>query len=369
MARKIILSVLGLLIIVGALAFSQYLASQKEEPVPVVQKKVNSVFAKTVKNESTPVTLTASGSLTARDRVDLFAEVQGIFEKSANNFKPGSYYQKGQTLLRINSDEFKANIRAQKASLYNQIVRFLPDLKLDYPDAFSKWEKYVAEFDENEPLKEMPKPTSEKEKLFITGKGIYTTYYTITNLEERLEKHFIRAPFSGVLTEAMVNPGALVSPGQKLGQFINTGVYELEVNVNVEYMDLLKVGRSVKLHNMEQTKNWTGKVMRVNGRVDQASQTIGVFIQVNGKDLKEGMYLEADLEAKEVADTYQLDRQLLLDNNRVFVIENSKLALANVAPVYFKEDAVIVKGLTDGTQILAKPIPGAYSGMNVKIIE
>ncbi|MEO1263453.1 MAG: HlyD family efflux transporter periplasmic adaptor subunit [Bacteroidota bacterium] len=367
--RKIILSILGLLIVAGAVYLSQVLAGMKEEPVPVEQKVVNSVFAEVVKNSTSPVTLTASGSLSARDRVDLFAEVQGIFESSANTFKPGSYFTKGQTLLKINSDEFRANIRAQKASLYSQIVGFLPDLRLDYADAFPKWQEYVRNFDESKPLLELPKTTSEKEKLFITGKGIYTTFYNISNLEERLDKYIISAPFSGVLTDALVNPGALVSPGQRLGQLINTGIYELEVNVNVEYMDLLKVGRSVNLHNLENTKNWKGKVARVNGKVDQASQTIGVFIQVSGKDLKEGMYLEADLEAKQVADTYEIDRQLLLDNDQVFVIDGEKLAVADIAPVFFKENSVIVKGLSDGTQILAKPIPGAYAGMRVKIIK
>jgi multidrug efflux pump subunit AcrA (membrane-fusion protein) len=322
-----------------------------------------------VKNSDTPVTLTANGSLSARDRVDLFSEVQGIFESSSKAFKPGSFYSKGQTLLKINNDEFRASIRAQKAGLYSQLVGFLPDLRLDYADAFPKWEEYIRNFDETKPLQPLPKTTSEKEKLFITGKGIYTTFHNITNAEERLAKYVIKAPFSGVLTEAMINPGALVSPGQRLGQFINTGVFELEVNVNVEYMDLLKVGRSVKLHNLEKTKDWTGKVVRVNGKVDQASQTIGVFIQVNGKDLKEGMYLEADLEAKQVADTYELDRQLLLDNDKVFAIDNGKLTTIDIAPVYFKENSVIVKGLADGTQILAKPVPGSYAGMSVKIIE
>ena len=367
--RKIILSILGLLIIAGAVYLSQVLAGMKKEPVPVEQKVVNSVFAETVKNSSTPVTLTASGSVAARDRVDLFAEVQGIFESSATTFKPGSSYAKGQTLLKLNSDEFRANIRAQKASLYTQMVGFLPDLRLDYADAFPKWQEYVRHFDESKPLPALPETSTEKEKLFITGKGIYTTFYNISNLEERLDKYIIRAPFSGVLTEALVNPGALVSPGQRLGQFISTGIFELEVNVNVEYMDLLKVGRSVNLHNMEKTKNWKGKVARVNGKVDQASQTIGVFIQVSGKDLKEGMYLEADLEAKQVADTYEIDRQLLLDNDQVYVINDEKLAVADIAPVFFKENSVIVKGLSDGTQILAKPIPGAYAGMRVKIIK
>jgi len=367
--RKIILSILALLIIAGAIYIANQLAAMKEELKPVEQKVISSVYVQTVENTSTPITLNTSGSLLAKDRVDLFAEVQGIFESSTNSFKPGSYFSKGQTLLQLNSDEFQANIRAQKSSLYNQIVNFLPDLRLDYADAFPEWQEYIRNYDETNPLQPLPKTKSEKEKLFVTGKGIYTTFYNISNLEERLVKYIIQAPFNGVLTEAMVNPGTLVSPGQKLGEFIRTGVYELEVNVNVAYMDLLKVGRSVDIHNLAHTKTWPGRIARINGKVDQASQTVKVFIQVSGKDLKEGMYLEAELEAKQVQNTYEIDRQLLQSENKVFVVKNDLLEMVTVIPVYFKESTVVVQGLASGIQILAKPVPSAYQGMRVKIIE
>ena len=367
--RKALLTIIALLIIVGAIFIAKQLAAMKEELKPVEQKVVSSVYIQTVKNTSTSITLSTSGSLMAKDRIDLFAEVQGIFESSTNPFKPGSYFRKGQTLLRLNSDEFQANIRAQKSSLYNQIVNSLPDLRFDYADAFPRWQQYIRNFDETNPLQPLPETKSEKEKLFVTGKGIYTTFHTISNLEERLVKYIIQAPFNGVLTEAMVNPGTLVSPGQKLGEFIRTGAYELEVNVNVEYMDLLKVGRSVEIHNLERTKTWSGRVIRVNGKLDQASQTVKVFIQLSGKDLKEGMYLEADLEAKQVPNTFEIDRQLLQSENKIFVVKNDLLELVAVIPIYFKERVVVVQGLANGIQILAKPVPGAYQGMRVKIIE
>lgn len=367
--RKIILTILGLLIIVGAVFVARQLAGMKEEIKPVEQKVVSSVYTQTVENTSTSITISTSGSLMATDRIDLFAEVQGIFESSARPFKPGSYFSKGQTLLLLNSDEFRANIRAQKSSLHNQIVNFLPDLRIDYADAFPQWQQYIRDFDETRPLQPLPEVKSESAKLFIRGKGVYTTFHNISNLEERLIKYTIKAPFNGVLTEAMVNPGALVSPGQRLGEFIKTGLYELEVNINVAYMDLLKVGRSVEIHNLERTKTWTGRVVRVNGKIDQASQTVKVFIQLSGKGLKEGMYLEADLEAKQVPNTFEIDRQLLQSENKVFVITNDLLEMMPVVPVYFKENSVVVQGLANGTQILAKPVPGAYKGMRVKIIE
>ncbi len=208
--------------------------------------------------------MTASGNLAARDRIEVFSEVQGIFDQSAHQFDAGVYYKEGEVLLRINSDEHRANIRAQKSNLYNQIVAILPDLRFDYPDAHPKWEAYVTSFDVERLLRPLPRSSSDKEKLFIAGKNIQSTWYSIKNLEERLSKYTIYAPFNGILTEALVDKGALVRPGQKLGAFISPVVYELEVGANAEYADLLKVGNSVQLHNVEHTKTWKGRVDRLN---------------------------------------------------------------------------------------------------------
>lgn len=369
MTRKIILAVLGILIIVGAVFLMKKLISMKEVPESRPQKVVTSIYTEKVKNGETPISITASGNLMAKERVDIFSEAQGIFEGSAKPFKPGSYFSKGQTLLRLNSDELQASLKAQKSGLYNQIVLLLPDLKLDYPGAFPNWEKYLREFDVDKPIAALPQPVSEKEKMFIAGRNITTTFYNIKNSEERLTKYTIRAPFSGILTEALVNPGALVSPGQRLGQFINPNIYEMEVNANAAYADLLKVGKTVELHNLEKTGEWTGKVVRVNGKLNQASQTIQLFVEVRGKGLKEGMYLEADVTARNEPGTFELDRKLLFDENKVFVVQDSALGVAEVTPVFFKQNTVVVKGLKDGAEILAKPVPGAYSGMRVKRFE
>ena len=95
-----------------------------------------------------------------------------------------------------------------------------------------------------------------------------------------MSKYRIQAPFDGVLTETLVTEGTLVRSGQKLGEFIKTGIYELEVSVSKTYSDLLKVGERVKLNDLDKTRTYTGKVTRINARVDQTSQTIKAFIEV-----------------------------------------------------------------------------------------
>lgn len=368
MLRKIILAVLGIIMIAGAVMVAKNtLANKKQRKPKPAQKIVTGVYIDHVENGNTPITITTSGNLTAKNRLELFAEVQGIFIRSSRPFKPGTWFKKGETLLELDKKEEIIGLKAQKSSFYNQLVLLIPDLKLDYPDAVGKWEEYVRQYDVNHPLGELPETETEKEKLFLSGRNIYTAYYNVQNLEVQLTNYTIRAPFSGVLTEALADPGTLVRPGQKLGEFINTGVYELEVAINTAYGDLLGVGKTVVLHNIERTKKWKGKVVRVNSLVDPTSQTIPTFIQLSGEGLKEGMYLEADVTAKEEADTYELNRKLLVENDKLFIVRDSVLDLIQIEPIFFKDDAVVVKGLPNGTALVTKAIPGAYVGMPVKI--
>ncbi|MEM9921526.1 MAG: HlyD family efflux transporter periplasmic adaptor subunit [Bacteroidota bacterium] len=367
--RQLIISVLGLLLIAGSFFIASKMMASKKPPKPVEEQKTTAVFVETVKNQDIPIFITTSGNLRAKQRLELFSEVQGIFQPTGRDFLPGEYYKKGAALIRINSQEHRANIRSQKSSLYNQIVNFLPDLKLDYAESAKNWETYLRDFDLQKPIQAFPEPLSEKEGLFIAGKNISTSYYNIKNLEERLEKYVLYAPFSGVLTDALVRHGTLIRPGQKLGEFINPNVYELEVAVNATYAKLLKIGKSVKLNNVDKSNAWQGRVVRVNSRVDASSQTIPVFIQVSGKELKEGMYLEAEVTAKEEKNTYEVSRKLMLSENQLFIVRDSVLKVAEVEPVYYKESSVVIRGLADGMQILAKPIPGTYDGMKVKVFD
>ena len=367
--RKIISIVLGVLLLVGAVFVAKYLIDNKKKPKPTFDKIVKTVFVEEVTNKDIPIVITTSGNLTAKNKIDLFAEVQGVLKASVKDFKAGTYYYKGENIIRINSDEFYANLQSQKSNFYNSITSIIPDIRLDYPNEFEKWQAYLNSIDINKTTPKLPEMNTDKEKYFISGRGINTAYYNVKNLEVKLGKYNLRAPFSGILTEALVTPGSLVRVGQKLGEFIDPSVYEMEVSVNAEFADLLKKGNTVKLHNLEKTKEYTGKVIRINGKVDATSQTIKAYIQVAHKDLREGTYLEADLTARSESNAIEVSRKLLVDNKQMYVVRDSILDLIDVDAVYFSAERAVIKGVENGTLMLSKPTPGAYQGMQVKIFE
>ena len=272
-------------------------------------------------------------------------------------------------IIGIDAAEYRASVQSAKSNLYNLITSIMPDIRLDYPELSAKWQNYLNDFDLNQTTPELPEMASEKERYFISGRGILTSYYNVKNLEERLSKYNIRAPFNGVLTEALVTEGTLIRSGQKLGEFIDIGVYELEVALSKTFSDLLQVGKKVDLVNLERTRTYTGTVTRINARVDQNSQTITAFIEVSEPSLKEGMYLEANLNAREEQNAIEIDRGLLLEGDRIFVVRDSILDLIDVKPVYFTDKSVVLKEVPDGITIVSKPVVGAYAGMLVKVYQ
>lgn len=366
--RKVLAVFFGILIIFAAIAISKKIAASKKPVATVAQKVVKSVYVDTVQNATIPVTINVNGNLQALRKVELYAEVQGVFKQTGKLFKPGENYSSGSLLVDIDAAEFKAGLLAQKSNLYNLIAAAIPDLNLDYPDEAGKWKDYLLKFDLSKSLAPLPEFSNDKERFFITGQNIVSTYFNVKNLEERLAKHQIRAPFSGVLTEALITPGALVRSGQKLGEFIDPSLYELEVAVPKSYINKLRVGEKVVLNNIEKTKTWTGRVERINAVVNQATQSVNVYIQVSGADLNEGMYLDAMLGVSSEENAFEVPRKLLIDNKKLYVVSNDTiLSLIEVNPVFFTKETAIIKGMKNGELIVNNIIPGAYQGMLVKI--
>ena len=367
--RKLILAILGVLLIAGAIYGAKIIINSKSKTRKAPSKVIKTVFVDTVKNTSIPIIIPANGNLVAKRRVEIYSEVQGIFKPGSKLFKPGEKYQKNEAFISINDTEYYANVQLAKSNLYNSIAAVLADLRLDFPEVFLKWETYLKSYNLNKPTPKLPKMVSEKENYFITGRSIVSNYYTVKNLEQRLSKYTISAPFKGILTEALVTEGTLIRSNQKLGEFIDPSVYEMEVSLSKTFASLLDVGETVELNNLERTKKYSGIVSRVNGSINSATQTIAVYIEIKNSSLKEGMYLEANLNAKKEKNAIEINRGLLLDEDKIFIVRDSVLDMIDVRPVYFSNTKVVLKDIPDGTIILSSPFPGAYVGMMVKPLQ
>jgi len=365
--KKAIQIPLAIAIIAAAIGLKKIMESTKKAPDKKTEQTVKLVSVERIKNTTLPIQIKSTGAILAKDRTVLYSEVQGVFQQTSKPFKPGVRYSAGQPLIQINNSEFSASVKSQRSNFKSLITGTLADIQFDYPDELTTWKKYVESIKAEKPLPSLPKTSNDNFSNYLSGKGITTNYYSIKNLETRLAKYTLTAPFSGVLVEANITPGTLVSPGQKLGEFIKTGVYELELNVNAGLSDYLQLGKKVTLFTTDKSQQLEGKVTRVNSQIDRATQTIQLFVEVISPELNEGEYLEADINAQNVEDVCEIQRSLIIDENYVFVLENNSLHKQKISIVHSNENSLIVTGLKDSSLLVTVPVAGGYEGMKVAV--
>jgi len=358
--------IISILVLAAGVIGFIYISKMKKAPKRRVnQTKVIAPYL-VVKNQTVPLIITSSGQVKAKDRIDIFSEVNGVLLPSKKDFRAGVTFNKGELMIRIDDSEFKASLYAKRSDFENQITALLPDLKLEFPDEFDKWYNYLTSLDIDKNLKPLPKVNSKKEKFFITGRKIYSSFYSIRNLETRLEKYNIRAPFTGVVTESNVNTGTLIRAGQKIGVFSNTDVFEVGLSVSAVDANLVAVGDKVEIISPEDGTIWHGKITRINAAIDINTQTVTVFVESSEKGLREGMFVKARIAGGSVDNVFEIPRNILIENKSIYTIQpDSSLKLITIHPVRFLDKSVIIKDVADGTKIVSRTIPGIFPGIKV----
>tara|TARA_Y100000589_G_C27157117_1_gene631253 strand:+ start:407 stop:1528 length:1122 start_codon:yes stop_codon:yes gene_type:complete len=362
-SRKIVLALIALLV-TFALIMALWL-NRDIKNKGVFKKKYRSVRVTQVKLKSNSAEVCLSGKLVAKNRIDLFTEVGGVLMN--DNFREGNFFEKGDVIAKLNSKEFEAALKAQKTKLITQVSSIMGDLKIDFSNEYLKWESFLNQVDVNSPLPDIPAVGSQKLKRFIAGKGVLNSYYSLKSQEEKLSKYSIRTPFQGVLTKAVVKKGTLVIPGQKIGTYINPGVYELETEISLSDLQFISIGSVFTIQSSELTESWRGTVSRINNSINASSQMVKIYITVSGVSLKEGMFLTADGKVTKFKNTLSINRKLV-KNGGVYLVDSNKIKFKPVEVLHVNKSKAIIKGLNQDDKYVTDNMKGLYDGMEVDVV-
>ncbi len=319
----------------------------------------------TVRNEDRTIKYQITGRVIPKNSTQIFAEVQGRILPGKKEFKEGTKYYKGENLVQIDSKEFYLNLESQKSVLLNLLTGIMPDLKADYPDNYETWLAYIKSYQTGENLAPLPVTLSDAEKYYITSNQVYSTYYAIKALEERLNKYTIAAPYHCMLTDARVDVGGLVLPGQALGTIIHAKQYELEAGVKADIISLLELGDRIKFTSNDIEGQWTGSLSRINQIIDEKTQNIPVYFAIGGPSIKSGLYLEGTLNTQTYEGVFCIPSKLLSRNNQVNTLQKDVIRTKSVKPVAFLRDSILVKGLMDGDKLIANQFQGPVEGKKI----
>lgn len=385
--KNVIRAVIGLVIIAIGIFIMRGLISMKSDP-PVSAPPRPVKLVKTMRavlSSEAPVVY-VQGRVRALDRIEVFSEVTGVIQPQQKPFRSGTYFSEGEVMLRLDDSEQRLTLMSQRSGFLQLLTGALADFKIDFPDRFETWRAYTASVDVKEFLPMLPEPASETEKFFLSNRSILNQYYTIRSAEERLSKYVLRAPFNGEVSNSLVNPGALVRVGQKLGDFVSTNRFEIESAIPGNAIGVVsigdrfeadQVGRSLNAvkpdpsdseAELANTPEFTGDVLRLANTIDPNTQTTKVFLQVESENLRDGMYLSGAIYGEPVDSVLRIPLELLTPDDQLYAVKSDTLlTMLPVQVVYRSSNDALVRGVATGTPILAEPLSNAYDGMVVKV--
>jgi len=367
MNKRPIIIIASITLVVVSFFGKNYLSSLKDTSERVAPKpQVRSAAFVEVKTNTLRGKIPITGKLVAKDRIEIYAEVSGNLLASSSRFKSGNRFSAGEKLVAIDNTELSLSVISQKSNFLSTLTRILPDLKLDYPEVFETWKTYTDQFSVEKAMKSLPQ-IKGSEKYFLSTQGVLNQYYAIRSQEARLAKYNILAPYSGTVAQASIKPGTLVRAGQKLGEFIRLGAFELEVAIDLEYLQYISIGAEAQLTSNQVPGSFKGKVVRVSESLDANTQSAMVILELEGDLLKEGMYLNGTIFTEPFTNAFLLTNKQLNANDETFIIEDGTLHVKPLEVLFRGENEVLTSGLQDGQKILENLYEGAKDGAPVMI--
>lgn len=358
MIKRILITLFGLVIVIGAIAGVKVLQIRTMmEKGAHFSPPPETVTSAVVRGETWESSLSAVGSLEAEQGVTVASEVAGRVTKVA--FTAGATVDKGDLLLELDTAAEKAQLRALETSrdLARTTLRRNATLvdkgfiaQADYDNAEANFNLTVAEVD---------------------------------NLRAVIAKKAIRAPFSGRLGVRLVNLGQMMREGDPVVSLQTLD--PILVNFQLPQHDLAKIttGLPVRLRcDALGDRELLGEISTISPKVDD-TRTVHVQAKVanSGEILRAGMFVTVAviLPSEDRVLTIPATSVLYAPyGDSVFVIEDKRDEKSGSVKKVIQQkfirlggsrgDFVAVKdGLRGGDQVVSTGVFKLRNGQNVVI--
>jgi membrane fusion protein, multidrug efflux system len=305
MVKRIIITLIGLIVLVGGLAGIKSLQIRRMiahgdsfVPPPEV---VTTTMAETDSWESF---LTAVGSLEAVQGVIITAELKGKVVHIA--FEPGSVVKAGDLLVQQDTSVESAQLRAAEAEVALAKINFERIKKLvanktvsqsDFDNADAKYKQAMAQAD---------------------------------NIRAVIGKKTIRAPFAGRLGIRQVNLGQTLNEGDEIVSLQSLDPIYVNFLLPQQRLGQIHPGLAIRLTtNAFPGQLISGKITAINPQVDAATRNIRIQATVENpaKLLRPGMYVNVSVVLPDRIEVLAIPSTSVLYapyGDSVFVVEEKK---------------------------------------------
>jgi RND family efflux transporter MFP subunit len=322
----------------------------------------------------------AQGTVEPRTENELVAEVGGRLAWTSTALESGSFFAAGEVLARIEPADYEIALERARAALERaRSQRKLADANLARSRVLHEaGAASQAAHDQAET------------NAAIAAANQREAEAAVRQAELELARTELRVPFAGRVREKKADVGQLVARGAPIARVFAVDWAEVRLAIPSEELAFLELpaapaaadaGPAVRLAGRYAGRRhtWSGRVVRAEGALDPHTRLVHVVARIEdpyglasgGPPLEVGLFVEAEIEGRELAGAVRLPRSALRGEDEVVVVgADAALRTRRVEVLRVEGETVFVAGgLGAGERVVAR-VPSAFvEGMKARVGE
>lgn len=328
-------------------------------------------------------TIVAMGTVRPARDIILRPRVSGEIMERSDAFTPGGFVEKGDVLLRIDPADYRNSLQQRKSELQQADA----DLKIEMGRQQIAEKEYRLH---NKSLSAENKALVLRQPQLDAAKArVESARAAVEQARLELDRTTVVAPFDAHILSRNVNVGSQVSSGDELGRLVGLNTYWVEATVPLSKLHRLSfpdaetpTGAEVEIRNRTSWPDGatrTGHLYKMIGELEGQTRMARVLVSVDDPlayrtgssdmpALMIGSFVETRMKAREIPDIVRLPRDYVHDNDTVWVMEDGKLAIREVA-IDFRdaEHAYISSGLAGDERVVTTNLATVVEGASLRV--
>lgn len=324
------------------------------------------------------LTVESQGSVAPRRQIDLVVQVAGKVREVNDSFVDGGFFEEGETLLKIDARDYEfALIRAR--ARVAEAAQLLATERGRARQAQREW-RDLGNAEANELFLRKPQVAAAEAQLASAEADRDQAKLDLQRTE-------IKAPFRGRVREAVADLGQYLSPGTRVATIYDTSLASIRLPLSDRQAALVDLplgfrdsnespGPSVTISGVVGGENykWQGQIVRTDASIDlnnrlyyAVAEVEDPFTRHSETPLVIGLFVNARIHGREIADVVAIPRRALFKNDQVYVLDSeNRVHLKTVRVLQTDKDQAWIKGeLANGEAIVVGGQSFLVPGMTV----
>lgn len=322
----------------------------------------------------------AQGTVEPRTENELVAEVGGRLAWTSPALESGSFFAASEVLARIEPADYEIALERARAGLERaRSQRKLADASLARSRVLREAGAASQAAHDQAEANAAIAAASQRE-----------AEAALRQAELELARTEVRVPFAGRVREKKADVGQLVARGAPIARVFAVDWAEVRLAIPSEELAFLELpapraaaadaGPTVRLAGRYAGRRhtWTGRVVRAEGALDPHTRLVHVVARVEDPyglasglpPLEVGLFVEAEIEGREIAGAARLPRSALRGEDEVVVVgADGALRTRRVEVLRVEGETVYVAGGLGAGERVAARVPSAFvEGMRVRVV-